>query len=155
MSPSRSSRRSADDDVDAVVTTLWRKHLKETGRSCGRNANNWKLWLEGLDLNPDVDEKCEILVAEIEDECDGDERDCDNYTREVSVAGSPLFTDDDRRSGPAGQDNQSQGGPGKSKHQEYENIDDKFTPVVFDRACVNYARFSGIPREAVTAELIL
>ena len=43
----------------------------------------WRPWLDGLDLNSSVDE--EILVAEIESDCD--ERDFDNYAREVSVQG--------------------------------------------------------------------
>ena len=87
--------------------------------------------------------------------CDEEDSEPSSHTVVVSYAGSPLFTDDGRRLGPAEQDHQSQGGPGKSKHQEYENIDDEFTPEVIERACSNYARFSGIPREAVNAELIL
>ena len=99
----------------------------------------------------DIDSDAEFLCGV----CGESELDQDNHALEVSVAGSPLFTDDDRRSGPAEQDHQSQGGPGESKHQEYENIDDEFTPEAIERACSNHARFSGIPREAVIAELIL
>ena len=112
---------------------LWKKHLRETGRSCGNNSTHWKSWFEGLDINVGADETCEMLVAELESDCD--ECDRDDYARDVSVVGSPLFTDDDRRSGPAEQDHQSQGGPGESKHQEYENIDEELTPEVIDRAC--------------------
>ena len=87
--------------------------------------------------------------------CDGETSDPDSHAFEVSVVGPPLFTDDDRRSGPAEQDHQSQGGPVKSKHQDYKNIDDEFTPEVIDRARANYARFSGIPLETVTTDFII
>ena len=55
--------RSADDDYDAHAMGLWKKHLRETGRSCCKNSNHWKSWLAGLDLGPDVDMFGEILAA--------------------------------------------------------------------------------------------
>ena len=66
-----------------------------------------------------------------------------------------FFTDDDRRELPALYHQHMQGGNSESKHPEYENVDDDFTPEVIGRACSNYARFTGMPRKAVTAELIL
>jgi len=105
--------------------SLWRDHLKETGRSCGKNSNYWKSWFAKLDLSLDSDIDGEVLVADIESNCD--ECDCDDI---VSDTDSPLITDDDRRSGPADQDQQLQGGPDKSKH--FEVMVDEITKSVFD-----------------------
>ena len=57
---------SADSDFDGHVMGLWRNHLKETGRSCGKNSNHWKSLFAELDLSPDVDVDGEVLVAEVE-----------------------------------------------------------------------------------------
>ena len=51
---------SADDDYDAHVTGLWKKHLSETGRSCGKNSSHWKAWLKDLDLSSIVDVDGEV-----------------------------------------------------------------------------------------------
>ena len=48
--------------------------------------------MSGLDLGLCAD--ADVLVAEIESDCE--ECDRDNYACDVSVVGSPLFTDDDR-----------------------------------------------------------
>ena len=45
----------ADCDFDVYVMSLWRDHLKETGRSCGKNSNYWKSWFAKLDLSLDSD----------------------------------------------------------------------------------------------------
>ena len=97
--------------------------MKETGRPCGKNSSHWKSWFTKLDLSLDVDVDGEVLVADIESDCD--ECDCDDF---VSDTGSPLITDDDRRLGPADHDQQSQGGPEKSKH--FEVIVDEATKIV-------------------------
>ena len=104
---------SGDSDFDVYVMRLWRDHLKETGRSCGRNSSYWKSWFAKLDLSFDSDADGEVLVADIESNCD--ECEVDDI---VSDTDSPLITDDDRRSGPADHDQQLQGGPEKSKHFE-------------------------------------
>ena len=96
-----SVKPSGDESFDVLVEGLWRQHLA-TGRSIGWNSNDWNSWMSGLDLGSSVDE--EVLVAEIESDCE--ECDRDDYSHEVSVAGSPLFTDDDRRSGSADHDQQ-------------------------------------------------
>ena len=80
-SSSSSSQRPPHDDFDAHVMGLWKKHLRETGRSCGKNSSHWKSWLEGLDLSPDVDVVGEILGAEIESDCE--ECDRNDYAHEV------------------------------------------------------------------------
>ena len=133
-----SVKSSGDESFDVLVRGLSRQHLAETGRSIGWTCNSWKAWMSGLDLGSSVDE--EVLVAEIESDCD--ECDRDDYAREVSVVGPPLFTDDDRRSGPADHDQQSQGGPEKSKHSEVvvnEITKDVYAadvPSMFHQGCV-------------------
>ena len=69
-SSSSSPHQSADDDFDAHGMGLGKKHLRETGRSCGKNSKHWRSWLDGLDLSPDVDVVGEIFVAETESDCD-------------------------------------------------------------------------------------
>ena len=115
------------------------KPFEETGRSCGNNSSYWKTWFAKLDLSLDVDVDGEVLVADIESNCD--ECDCDDF---VSDTGSPLITDDDRRSGPADHDQQLQGGPDKSKH--FEVMVDEITKSVFDAFCSTewaYISFQG------------
>ena len=85
--------------------------MKETGWSCGRNSKHWKLWLEGLGLIPDVDEKCEILCAEIED-ADGCEP---PMTILESSMGLPPPADEDRHVGLVLYHEHSLGGPTQSK----------------------------------------
>lgn len=66
----------------------------------------------------------------------------------MSVVGSPLFTDDDRRGLPALYHQDTQGGNPESKHEEFEIVDDEFPtylPDVIDRACANYARSKSDP----------
>ena len=133
-------------------------------------SNCWKEWMAVVDLSEDGVCLDDVYIAEVDvdvddgvdaervilcEPCDEETSEPDNHALEVSVAGSALFTDGDRRLGHAEQDHQSWGCPGESKHLESENIDDEFTPEVVKHACSNYARFSGIPREAVTAKLIL
>ena len=81
-----------------------------------------------------------------------------NHAPEVSVVGSPLFTDDDRRELPALYHQDQQGGNSESKHLEIDIVDDEFPmflPEVIDRACVNFARVWSVPVEAVNADIIL
>ena len=96
---------SADDDYDAYVMGLWKKHLSETERSCGKNSSHWKAWLKGLDLNPIVDVVDEILVAEMESDCDevGSEEDSEDLPMPTTDSGMglPASTDEDRQVEPA------------------------------------------------------
>ena len=121
-----SLKPSGDGSFDVLVRGLWRHHLAEAGRSIGWNSNYWKAWMSGFDLSLNVDE--EVLAAEIGSDCDECNR--DDYAREVSVVSTPLFTADDRRSGPADHDQQPQGCPEKSKHSEV--VVDEITKDVYD-----------------------
>ena len=79
---------------------LWKKHLGETGRSCGNSSSLWKAWLKHLDLNPIVDVVGEILVAEIESDCDEveGEEDCEDSPMPTIESGTGWRppTDEDR-----------------------------------------------------------
>ena len=55
--------------------------MAETGRSIGWNPNYWETWISGLNLGVCAD--ADVLVAEIESDCE--ECDRDDYAREVSV----------------------------------------------------------------------
>ena len=96
---------SADDDHDAYVMGLWKKHLSETGRSCGKNSSHWKAWLKGIDLNPIVDVVDEILVAEMESDCDEaeGEEDSEDLPMPTIESGTGLLPpiDEDRQVEPA------------------------------------------------------
>ena len=62
----------------------------------------------------------------------------------MSVVGSPLFTDDDRRELPALYHQDQQVGNSDSKYLEFEIADDEFLtflPEVLDRACINFDCF--------------
>ena len=81
---------------------------------------------------------------------------------EVSVEGSPLFADDDRRELPALYHQDLQGGNSKSKHPTedeivYEHCTEfsMFLPEVIDRARVNFAKFWEMPVEAVDEKTIM
>ena len=85
--------------------------MEETGRSCGWKSSYWKAWFEGLDLNLDVNENCEVLVVEIEDEDD-----CEPPMMTLeSGMGLPPPADEDRQVGPVLYHDHSQGGPTQSK----------------------------------------
>ena len=108
------------------------------------------------DIDGEVDESEDVDVEFLCELCDESGSDLDNHAPEVFVVGSPLCTDDDRRSGPAEQDHQSQGGPEESKH--FEIVDDEFPtflPEVIDKARTGFARFWGLPVESVDATLIV
>ena len=91
----------------------------------------------------DVDVDGEVLVADIESNCD--ERVRDDF---VSDTGSPLITDDDRRSGPADHDQQLQGGPDKSKH--FEVMVDEITKSAFDADVPPVGHISAFRAELLT-----
>ena len=59
---------------------------------------------EGDDDVDDCDDAEDNMLCGL---CDEDNSEPDSHALGVSVVGSPLFTDDDRRSGPAEQDPQS------------------------------------------------
>ena len=101
--------------------------------------------MKGLDISPSVDE--EMLVAEIESDGDGCDR--DNYAREVSVARSPLFIDNDRSPGAADHDRQSQGGPGESKHFKVA-VDKTIRPEVTDNSVPSMRHISPFRSERLT-----
>ena len=100
--------------------------------------------MSGLDLGLCAD--ADVLVAKIESHCE--ECDRDDYAREVSVVGSPLVTDDDRRSGRADHDQQSQGGPAKSKHSEV--VVDETTKDVYDADVPPMGHISAFRAELLT-----
>ena len=77
-------------------------------------------------VEADIDVDAEFLCGV----CEERYQDLINHAPEVSVVGSPLFTDDDRRLGPADHDQQLQGGSEKSKH--FEVLVDKTTENVYD-----------------------
>ena len=93
-----------------------------------------------------------------EESCEDGCEDPINHASEVSVVGSPLLTDDDRRGLPALYHQDQQGGNPESKHVEFEIVDEEF-PIflsdVIDRACANYVRFLGAPVELSISMRIL
>ena len=93
--------------------------MSETGRSCGKNSSHWKVWLKGLDRNPIVDVVGEILMAEVESDCDEveGEEDCEDLPMPTIESGMdlPPPIDEDRQVEPALYHEQSQGGSTKSK----------------------------------------
>ena len=81
----------------------------------------------------------------------------------MSVVGSLLFTDDDRRELPALCHQELQGGNSKSKHfvledgVVYEDCTEflTFLPEVIDQARVNFSKFWSMLVEAVDEKLIM
>ena len=96
--------------------------MSETGRSCGKNSSHWKAWLKGLDLNPIVDVVDEILVAEMESDCDEAEGEEDSEDLPMSTiesgTGLPPPTDEDMQVEPALDHEHSKGGSTKSTQAE-------------------------------------
>ena len=102
--------------------------LDHDGRRLGtRGSHYWKERMTEVDLSEDGVCVDDVYIAELDDDvddcvdaedavlyglCDEETGEPDSHALEVSVVGSPVVTDDARRSGPAEQDHQSQGGPG-------------------------------------------
>ena len=101
----RSRPISADENYDAHVMRLWRTHLSDTGRSCGKNSSHWKAWLKDLDIGSIADVDGEVLVAEIECDCDEDEAEenCEHTSIPTTESGMvlPPAIHEDRQVGPA------------------------------------------------------
>ena len=68
-----SVKPSGDESFDILVRGLWRQHLAETGRPVGWNFNYWRIGMSGVDLGLCAD--ADVLVAEIESDCEECDRD--------------------------------------------------------------------------------
>ena len=98
--------------IEVVVKKQWR-------------SGYWKNWYTALNFydHSEIGNGGDIFVSESDDDVDehfnwideAEASEADDYNHMWSVVGSPPFTDDARREGPADHDQQMQGGLSKAK----------------------------------------